>query len=210
MPHDFTLLAREWCRDQSAILLGFVWNAYDQMLADTPPVDSGDLERSITERLAPRITRAMSGDEPFYAHHEPKERETRKSHRGQPPEYDLAFVLWVDETVMWPLEAKVLETPAKVSEYIDALRERFLKCKYAPFCSEGAILGYLLSGSPADAFNSIALAVRCVLTDHPAFPLRSHKCSDHVRTVPTGKNYPPKFHCNHLLLEFPGLKRTHS
>src|SRR2546421_2846933 len=128
MPKDFTLIAREWCRDQSAMLLNFVWNAYDQMLADKPPVDGADLERSITERLVPRINRAMTRYEPFYVHHEPKERETRKSHRGQPPEYDLAFVLWIDETVMWPLEAKVLETPANISDYVNALREKFLKC----------------------------------------------------------------------------------
>lgn len=207
MPHDFTLLAREWCRDQSAILLGFVWNAYDQMLAENPRIDSADLERSITERLAPRINRAMSGDEPFYVHHEPKERETRKSNRGQPPEYDLAFVLWINETVMWPLEAKVLETPANVSEYVDALREKFLKCKYAPFCSEGAMLGYLLSGSPLDAFNNIAGAVPCVLVEHPAFPSRHHKVSEHVRIVPLGKAYPASFRCHHLILRLPRLKR---
>ena len=207
MPHDFTLLAREWCPDQSALLLGFVWNAYDQMLADNPPVDSADLERSITERLAPRITRAMSGDEPFYAHHEPKERETRKSHRGQPPEYDLAFVLWKDETVMWPLEAKVLETSANVSEYVNALRERFLKCKYAPFCGEGAMLGYLLSGSSFDAFKNIGATVPCMLVDHPSFPHRPHKLSEHVRMVPLGKSYPASFRCHHLILGFPRLKR---
>lgn len=209
MLHDFTLIAREWCRDQSAILLSFVWNAYDQMLADEPPVDGADLERSITERLVPRINRAMTRYEPFYAHHEPKERETRKSHRGQPPEYDLAFVLWIDETVMWPLEAKVLETPNNISEYVNALREKFLKCKYAPFCSEGAIIGYLLSGTPADAFNRIGAAIPCALANHPAFPLRPHKYSDHVRIIPMDKSYPPKFQCNHLLLEFPSLRRAH-
>lgn len=208
MPHDFTLLAREWCRDQSKILLEFVWDAYDQLLADLSVVDTTDLERSISERLAPRINRVMSGDEPFYIHHEPKERETRKSHVGQPPEYDLAFVLWKDETVMWPLEAKVLETPIEVSDYIAALMEKFMKFKYAPFCSEGAMLGYLLVGSTADAFTAIASAVPCELNHHPAFPSRPHKYSDHLRAVPLGKSYPPKFHCNHMLLEFYRLKRN--
>jgi len=150
----------------------------------------------------------MSGDEPFYAHHEPKERETRKSHRGQPPEYDFAFVLWIDETVMWPLEAKVLEKPVDISEYVNALREKFLKCKYAPFCSEGAMLGYLLSGSPADAFTAISSEVPCVLSNHPKFPFRPHKWSDHVRSVPAGKKYPAAFRCHHLLLEFPRLARS--
>jgi hypothetical protein len=208
MPHDFTLIAREWCRDQSAMLLGFVWNAYDQMLDDKPPLDGGDLERSITERLFHRIDRTMSRFEPFYLLHEPKERESRKSNRGQPPEYDLAFVLRMDETVMWPLEAKVLETPANISDYVNALLEKFLKCKYAPFCSEGAILGYLLSGSPADAFSAIASEVPCVLSNHPSFTSRPHKLSRHNRSVPTGKSYPVTFHCHHLILEFRGLART--
>jgi hypothetical protein len=150
----------------------------------------------------------MSRFEPFYIHHEPKERQTRKSNRGQPPEYDLAFVLWIDETVMWPLEAKVLETPASISEYVDALLEKFVKCTYAPFCSEAAILGYLLSGSPADAFNAIASEVPCVLSNHPSFTSRPHKLSRHVRSVPAGESYPVTFHCHHLILEFRELSRT--
>lgn len=200
-------LAREWCDDQSAILLSFVWQAYDQMLRDDPFVDGRDLERSVTQLLEPRIDGVMSGDEPFYIQHEPKERETMKFSRGQPPEYDLAFVLRVDERIMWPLEAKVLETPAKISEYVKAIREKFVKCQYAPFCSEGSMLGYLLSGSPFDAFKNIAATVPCVLVDHPSFPSRPHKLSEHLRIVPLGKSYPPSFRCHHLILEFPSLKR---
>jgi hypothetical protein len=208
-PPDFTLLAHEWCQDQSAILLSFVWQAYDQMGRDKPPVDGRDLERSITQLLEPRIRRVMSGDEPFYIQHEPKERAEMKS-RGQPAEYDMAFVLWTDERIMWPLEAKVLEAPNKITDYVKAIEEKYIKCGYAPFSSEGAMLGYLLSGNPSDAFANITAKISGVLVDHPSFPLRPHKLSDHVRSVPTGKSYPPKFHCNHLLLEFPGLKRTYS
>ena len=150
---DFLRLAGEWCLDQSAILVGFLWGAYDQLKRDCPAIDEKDLERSITQLLEVRIRREMSGDEPFYIQHSPFERETMKRPPAQPPQYDLAFVLNVDERIMWPLEAKVLETPSAVSKYASEVRDQLLACRYAPFCGEGAMLGYLLSGTPADAFS---------------------------------------------------------
>ncbi len=177
------------------------------MRHDDPFVDGRDLERSVTQLLEHRINDLMSGNEPFYIQHEPKERADMKS-RGQPSEYDMAFVLRADERIMWPLEAKVLEAPDKISDYIKAIEEKYIKCVYAPFSSEGAMLGYLLSGNPSDAFANIAARISCVLVDHPSFSLRPHKCSAHARAVPAGKSYPPTFHCHHLLLEFPALERT--
>ena len=205
---DFVLLAETWCRDQSAILLGFVWQAYDQMRRDNPSVDGRDLERSITQLLAPRIHRAMSGDEPFYVLHGPSEREKMEASPAQPPENDVAFILWEDERIMWPLEAKVLENAVAVSEYARAIRNNYLKFRYAPFSSEGAMLGYLLSGTPGDTFQNISTKVPCELKNHPSFPSRPQKLSRHVRSVPIGKAYPATFHCHHLILEFPDLKRS--
>ena len=207
-PNDFILLAGAWCRDQSTILLGFLWRAYDQMRSDNPSIDGRDLERSITQVLEPRIHRAMSGDEPFFIQHGPYERETMKKPPAQPPQYDLAFILNADERIMWPMEAKVLETVVAVAEYARDLQEQYLKCRYAPFSSEGAMLGYLLSGAPTDAFRNIAEQVPCELADHPGFPSRPQKVSNHVRSVPTGKPYPLAFRCHHLMLEFPGTKRA--
>jgi len=209
MPHqDFTQLAEAWCRNQSDILLDFIWQAYDQVKKDSPFVDCRDLERSITQLLEPRIHRAMTGDEPFYVQHGPFERETMKAVPAQPPEYDIAFVLCADERIMWPMEAKVLETAGTVSEYVDDVREQFLKCRYAPFSSEGAMLGYLLTGTPVDAFHNISMKAPCKLEEHPAFPSRPQKLSHHVRPVPAGKPYPSTFHCHHLIFEFPDLKRS--
>jgi hypothetical protein len=209
MPHqDFTQLAEAWCRNQSEILLDFIWQAYDQMKKDSPFVDCRDLERSITQLLEPRIHRAMTGDEPFYVQHGSFERETMKSAPAQPPEYDIAFVLYADERIMWPIEAKVLETAGTVSEYVEDVREQFLTCRYAPFSSEGAMLGYLLTGTPVDAFHNITVKVPCNLEEHPVFPSRPHKLSHHVRTVPVGKPYPSTFRCHHLILEFQGLERS--
>ena len=110
-PQDFVLLAGTWCHDQSTILLALVWQAYDQLRNDNPPIDTRDLERSITQFLDPRIRRAMSGDEPFFVQHGSYERETMKRPPAQPPQYDLAFVLHADERIMWPMEAKVWKPP---------------------------------------------------------------------------------------------------
>jgi hypothetical protein len=170
-----------------------------------PAIDKEDLERSLTQLLEIRIRRAMSGDEPFYIQHAPLEHETKKRPPAQPPQYDLAFVLCADERVMWPLEAKKLKTDGAVADYVADIRNQFLRCRYAPFSSEGAMLGYLLCGSPAVVFSNISAKVPCLLYDHPAFPDRPHKFSCHARQVEGAKPYPREFRCHHLILEFPEL-----
>jgi hypothetical protein len=127
---------------------------------------------------------------------------------AQPPQYDLAFILHADERIMWPLEAKVLENAVMVSEYVRDIQEEYLKGRYAPFSSEGAMLGYLLSGKPTDAFHNIAVKVSCEIEDHPNFLSRPQKLSRHVRSVSLAKAYPTTFCCHHLIMEFHGLKRN--
>jgi hypothetical protein len=195
-------------RDQANLILCFVWVAYDCMLANMPHIDGRDLERSITQLLEPRIHRAMTGDEPFYIQHGPFERETMARPPAQPPTYDLAFVLRADERIMWPIEAKVLETPHRVTEYERDVREEFLTCRYGPFTSAGAMLGYLLSGSALDAFAAIEAKLGCTLESVPAFVNRPHRASTHKRTVPAGKSYPVDFQCHHLVMQFLGLTRS--
>ncbi|MBI3775501.1 MAG: hypothetical protein HY273_08105 [Gammaproteobacteria bacterium] len=207
-PPDFLRLSSVWCKDQSENMLGLIWRGYDQMQSDKPIVDGRDLERSITQLLEPRIARAMSGDEPFYVQHGPFERATMQPPPAQPPQNDIAFKLWADERIMWPMEAKVLETSGAVSEYIKDIHEQFLACRYAPFSGEGAMLGYLLSGTADDAFQNISKKTPCGLEDHPAFSSRPQKLSSHTRNVPSGKTYPSRFCCHHLMLEFPYLKRV--
>jgi hypothetical protein len=203
---DFLALAADWCANQSGLLLGFVWQAYDALQVDMPAaVDRDDLERSLTQMLEPRIRRAMSGYEPFYVQHGPYERESKMAPPAQPPQYDLAFVLVLDERVLWPLEAKVLRTPGTVSQYVADVRAQYLTCRYAPFASEAAMLGYLLSGEPEDAFRRIALRLRCRLAAHTSFASRPHRVSRHHRAPPKGKGYPRRFTCHHLMLQFPSL-----
>lgn len=206
-PPDFLAMALAWMQSPAEKFLGFIWLGYDEMRSSKPPIDARDLERSITQLLEPRVRDAMSGDEPFYVQHTPYERETMKPPPAQPPEYDLAFVFRADERIMWPMEAKVLESPNAVADYVQDLRSEFLTCRYAPFSDSGAMLGYLLTGSPADLFDTLTHRLSCALHPVHAQPSRPNRVSHHTRTVPRGKPYPSTFDCFHLILEFPGLTR---
>jgi len=172
-------------------------------------IDPEDLERSLTQVLEPRIHKVMTGYETFYVEHGPYERETKMPPPAQPPQYDIAFVLYHDERIMWPVEAKVLATDGTVADYVTDVREQFLTCRYAPFSSEGAMLGYLLSGDPDTAFASIAAKLPRLLEVHPAFLHRPHRISHHKRRVPRGKPYPPEFACHHLVMLFPAFGGPH-
>lgn len=207
---DATFLAAlsHWASDQTDVMLGFVWQAYDVMVATMPYVDNRDLERSITQLLEPRIRDAMSGDEPYYVQHGPFEHETMAAPPAQPPAYDLAFVLRAEERLMWPIEAKVLETPNQTAAYLKDLQEEFLTCRYAPFSKAGAMLAYLLTGVPEDALAAIEGKLGKSLNPVTKFASRAHRLSEHNRTVPMGKVYPKSFACHHLVMAFVGLARA--
>lgn len=204
---NFISLARAWMNNPAQQFLGFIWAAYDEMRSNPPEVDCRDLERSITQLLEPRVRDAMTGDEPFYIQHGSFERETMQPAPAQPPEYDLAFVLRADERIMWPLEAKVLETSKKTANYIKDIENEFLTCRYAPFSGSGAMLGFLLDGSPDDAFKKITEKLECSLETITTISSRPNRVSRHSRTVPIGKSYPSEFECYHLMLEFLDLER---
>ena len=110
-------------------------------------------------------------------------------------------IVWYD--VAGPKE--ILEhthgTDGAVNEYIKEINENFITCRYAPFSSQGGMLGYLFSGDPKKAFTNIETKAPCTLNDHPDFSTRDHKTSDHQRVVPPGKLYPVNFRCHHLLLK---------
>ena len=203
---DFVEVAKEWSSDASSILLSFVWQAYDEFRKDILAhidcsLEDEQLERSITQLLEPRIHKVMSGDEPFYVQHEVYEYETRQSSSAQPPQYDIAFILTQNPRIMWPLEAKVLRTDGSVAPYIEDLKNEFLTCRYAPFSSEGAMLGYLISGKPDNVFRHLENKIPCELHQHPVSPERAHRYSEHDRKVPKNKPYPERFRCHHLILE---------
>ena len=204
----FIALATSWMKDPGLQFLSFIWCGYERMRTAAPDVDARDLERSITQLLEPRVRDAMSGDEPFYVQHGPFERETMKKPPAQPPEYDLAFVFRADERIMWPIEAKVLETPGNVSDYVRDIREEFLTCRYGPFANSGVMLGYLLSGRADDVFTAIEERLECILYGVVEHPGKPNRVSHHLRKVPAGKAYPAEFDCYHLVLRYLELSRS--
>ncbi len=143
----------------------------------------------------------MTGYEPFSVEHGFYEHESRKAAPAQPPEYDVAFVLRANPRTMWPLEAKVLKTDGSVGEYVKEIKSNLLTCRYAPFSSEGGMLGYLLSGEPSIVFNNISKKGGWELTCHSRFSGRDHKTSEHESEVPEGKPYQIYFRCHHLILQ---------
>ena len=202
---DFMEIGKTWNLDLSMILLSFVWKGYDLFYQDVlTQIDTQqteeELERTVTQLIEPKISESMTGDEPFYVQHGSYEFETRKQSPAQPPQYDIAFVLSANQKIMWPLEAKVLRSDGAVAPYINDLKNEFLTCRYAPFSSEGAMLGYIFSGNPEKVFQNIERKVPCELTHHPDFLDRHQKFSNHTRSVPHNKSYPRHFRCHHLLL----------
>ena len=204
----FITLACSWMQNPARLFLGLVWKGYDEMRESLPQVDGRDLERSITQLLEPRVRDAMTGDEPFYVQHGPYERESMKVPPAQPPQYDLAFVFRADERIMWPMEAKVLETPKSVAAYIADVRGEFLTCRYAPFSNSGAMLGYLLTGKPEDVFTAIIEHMGYILELVSEYPEKPNRRSQHKRRVPAGKPYSVEFDCYHMILEYSALSRA--
>jgi hypothetical protein len=203
---DFVELAQAWNPDAISILIRLVWEGYDRLVTEFLSQINCDgteeqLERSITQTLAWRIRRGMTGDEPFEVQHEVYQFETSKSAQAQPPQYDIAFILIADEKMILPFEAKVLKSDVDVTEYVKEINNNFMTCRYAPFSSEGGMLGYLFSGDSNKAFTNIEIKVPCILDAHPHFPDRDHKTSNHRRVVPSGESYPVDFRCHHLLFK---------
>jgi len=203
---DFVDLINRWKPDGVLILLNFIWEGYDLCYQDVlSQVDisqaDDQLERELTQLLDGYVRKSMGkeGMHPFFIQLESYEMELREKHR--PKQYDLAFVWFANPRIKYPLEGKVLRSDKSVAEYVNEITGNYLSCRYAPFSSEGGMLGYLLSGSPKVAFRNIETAVSCVLSDPPYFSRSEHKISDHDRSVPTGAKYPAKFRCHHLLLQ---------
>jgi hypothetical protein len=148
---DFVELAKAWNPDAISILIRLVWEGYDRLVTEFLSQINCDgteeqLERSITQTLGLRIRRGMTGDEPFEVQQEVYEFETSKSAQARPPQYDIAFILIANERIILPFEAKVLESDVAVTEYVKEIKNNFMTCRYAPFSSEGGMLGYLFSG----------------------------------------------------------------
>lgn len=201
---EFNTVFRDWKPEVSTVLLSIVWIAYDRFCTEVlTQVDCSqedkDLERDITQLLEPKMHEVMSGFEPFFVQHGPYEHESSLGGSAQPPQYDIAFRLQCNPRIMWPLEAKLLRTSKRVAEYNNEIRSNFLTCRYSPFSSEAAMLGYLLGDDSDIAFKNIEEKGGWKLIPHPRFPDREHRTSNHVREVPEGRPYPTRFRLHHLI-----------
>jgi hypothetical protein len=203
---EYNKLWRTWSEDAIDRMLAAVWCGYDTLVTevliqvDTTEADE-ERERTITQLLEPRIRRHLSGDEPYDIQHGPYEYATRQPAPAQPPQYDIAFVLHRNPKVMWPLEAKCLRSDGAVADYVGEVRDNFLTGRYAPYASSGAMLGYLLHGSPERTFNNIEQAIACQLLPHPTFSTRQHRISDHSRNLARADFVSGPFRCHHLIME---------
>jgi hypothetical protein len=206
---EFSTIAKAWRQDASDILIGFIWQGYDLLTKEMfSKIDvsqaEDEIERSITQYLTPSIRKAMTGFEPFEVEQGVHEFETRMPPPAQPPLYDIAFVLRENKRIMWPMEAKILKTDGAIAEYVKEIENNFLTCRYAPFSNEGAMLGYLLSGNPGKAFDNISRKAGYKLTNHPGFPIRYHKISEHKRRAAPERNCPIDFYCHHMIMKVEG------
>lgn len=190
-------------------LLELVWQAYDDLHSGAWSQidwtqDYDDQERSLSEDLERAIRGASDGFLPVVVQHGPFERESRQPAPAQPPAYDIAFVWNADPRIMWPLEAKVLDSDRNINanfrNYVETVQDRYLTCYYAPFSNSGAMLGYLKSGDPEQVTEHIATRLGTTLDAYGAFPLRCHKTSEQTRAVPAGKDYPADFRLHHLIM----------
>lgn len=202
----FQKIAWDWCKDQSRLLLEFVWSALDRLRANelghTPMTGTDqDKERQLNLLMGLHIRKCMSGNEPFCIFPEVPEYARRLGGRAMPPKPDLAFVLYEYPRSVWPIEAKVLKHEQDVRAYIKEIRDNFLTGRYATFSSEGAMLGYLFRGSPSVTFECIGEKSGFSLRHHPAFAHRNHKVSEHQRDYLPHLNSPRSFSCHHLLIQ---------
>lgn len=203
---EYTELARTWSEDAVNTMLTALWCGYDTLVAevfvhiDITEADA-ELERVITQLLEPHIRRHLSGNEPYDVQHGPYEYATRQPAPAQPPEYDLAFFLRHNPRIMWPVEAKFLRSDGAVDDYVRGVRENFLTGRYAPYVNSGAMLGYLLHGSPQRVFYHIARSLSCQLLPHPTLTARQHRVSDHFRDLVRADFASGSFLCHHLIMD---------
>lgn len=199
-PLDFVAFAAAWRKDGVARLLGYVWAGYEALQSENPATLDPRDEVNVNSHLESWIHRKKPKNCPFAIQHTPPELTRRLTSSRPPPSPDFGFFPWSDRRVMFPLEAKVLHTDGGLSEYLKALRTRFLQCRYAPHSSEGVMIGYLLTGDTHAVFKKLKRKLRAKLSPHPAFLSKPHRVSDHQRKHRRCKNCPTEFRCHHLIM----------
>ncbi|MCY4093959.1 MAG: hypothetical protein OXG05_02390 [Gammaproteobacteria bacterium] len=203
---EFANIAKLFGANVVRSMLEATWAGYDSLrmqMIDRIDITMAEdeLERTLTQLLEQLINDALTGEEPYYIQHGPYENETREPAPAQPPQYDIAFILYSNRRIMWPLEAKVLKTDGTVSDYANSVKDNFLTGRYAPFVDSGAMLGYLLTGNASTTLMNISVALQESFQQNSDFVDRPHQVSTHNRVprYPRVKQGP--FQCHHLIME---------
>ncbi|MCY2966141.1 MAG: hypothetical protein NT069_21345 [Planctomycetota bacterium] len=201
---DESRLASDWSRSATVQALDWTWRAFDAMLDSIlkevnleNPLEQ--LERDLTQSHFSEIqtiwAKETGGFSSVRPHHEWPEMESRITANAKPPAYDLAFVCDENRRWAWPIEAKVVKSPGRISEYLGDVRNKFLTGIAAPLSGDGAMIAYLLAGEAVTLFENVSRELSCLLQTADGFAQRAHRTSDHDRTPA------PRLRLHHLAME---------
>jgi hypothetical protein len=206
-PEALTKLAVRWVASSSEHIIDSLWRAYATMSRTPDQVQAlaratDDVERGCTQLLYFHLDDLMTGFEPFRLLHGVPEGASRKPAPARPPEYDIGFVMRSNYRIVWPVEAKVLRSPGLVSDYVKTIRTRMLSGLYGPFVTEGAMVGYLLSGTAAEVFSAIEKSLRVRLVRPRRWRGKEHATSHHKRRLKRRAAATSAFLVHHLIFAF--------
>lgn len=208
---EFQAIVDAWPPHVVTQILTLVWGGFDRLKA-LPNFnkldfskDYAQLERSLTGLHMDEIEllwcENKSSFESFIPKHEPWEFYGLTDRSARPPSCDLGFVLLNNRRVRWSVEAKVLKSAGAVAEYIGDLK-KYLEGVSAPFATQAALGAYLLDDDVKKLFATLAKKLACELKQHPDFPSRPHRYSEHKRpSAKLANGMPTKFICHHLAFE---------
>lgn len=206
VPGDFVTSIEGWRQDAISALMGYVWEGTksfaDELRIDLSQ-DMENMERGLNQFIAQRVRDAMTDRPPFYFEHHPFEDQGRAKPPAVPKAPDLAFVLRANPRATLSIEAKVLDTDEAVAEYVKEITDNFLECRYAPFSSHGAMLGYLRKGTVDKALKSVETALECTLVLLRALEQWRHHTSQHNRVSKNCRGCPRDFTCHHMIVLLP-------
>ena len=206
---EWNAIADAWSQAVVEEMLTLVWEGFDQMkrralnkVDFTQPLHQ--VERTLTDAHMSAITLLWkanrTGFESFLPKHEAWEPSSITSPSAMPPSYDIGFENVNDPRLRWPVEAKVLARPTDVNRYLGDLKQKYLSGTGAPFSTEGALLGYLVTGQASGTLVAIQSSLGEKLKSFPLFASRHHKTSQHPRSVQgihSGDSH--TFVCHHLI-----------
>jgi len=181
--------ALDWADGVATQAIDYVLRSLERLRSDvldsidlTQPLEQ--LERDLTSNhfleLQKLWANETGGYSSFSPHHEFPEMETRSPAPAMPPAYDIAFVWQANRRVAWPIEAKVLPTPNTLAQYLTDT-EKYIIGKAAPLSSQGAQIGYLLSGTCEEFFDALSSKLSGKLVSVTQ-NVPEHRISHHTRT----------------------------